>query len=569
MAAFLLFGRRVPRRTILELDLANGLGERPPDGLAARVLGPDRPTVRDAVDALERGAADERVRGLVVRIGPAEPGLARVEELRDAIRGFRAADKPALAFAESFGEFGGGERGYYLATACDEIWLQPSGGVGITGIAATVPFVRETFDRLGIEPRLDRREQYKTVVNSFTERGFTEPHRAVLRSLVASLFDRMLHEIADARTLPVERVAALVDRGPLPARTARAEGLVDRLAYRDEVNEALRTRTDGDATLLGHADYLKRAGRPARKGRDLIALIYGIGAVVRGESRWRPVRGAAMEADSIRAAFREAVGDRRVRAIVFRIDSPGGSYIASDAIRRVVARARAAGKPVVVSMGDVAASGGYFIALAADRIVAHPSTLTGSIGVAGGKLVTTEFWRRLGVRWGEVRAGEHAGMASPLRDYSESEWARVQEELDRIYADFVAKVAEARGIDLERARELARGRVWTGEQAHGFGLVDELGGLPLAFALAREAADLAPDARVRRRVYPQTPSLLGRLLGLKRSGASRGGLLDHRRHGLARAVLRLIRYASTSRSPAPGPAGDVRSPRMPPLQSRR
>ncbi len=502
---------QVPARTVLEVDLERPLAEYMPRDPLAGLLQSRRILLRDVLDALERARDDDRVVGLVARIGPAPLGLAQLQELRDAVTAFRAGGKRAVAFGEAFGEFGPGNGAYYLATAFGEIYLQPSGDVGVTGLLAETPFVRGTLDKLGVVPRFGARGEYKTAVNTFTERGFTAAHREAATRLIDSQFGQIVRGIAGARGLSEDEVRAIVDRAPLSAEEALAAKLVDGLRYRDEVLAGLE---DGEAKpeRLPLLRYLDRAGAPPVAG-DTVALIHGVGAVQRGRSGVDPLSGnVGMGSDTVTAAFRDAVEADRVRAILFRIDSPGGSYIASDTIWREVSRAREAGKPVVVSMGNVAASGGYFVALPADKIVAQPGTITGSIGVFAGKMLTAGLWEKLGVTFDDVRIGAHATMWTGLHDYTPGERARFEAALDRIYADFTGKVAAGRSLPTARVLEIAQGRVWTGEDARAHGLVDALGGYPEALRLVRESLGLAADAPVHLEPFPAPRGLLGGLL---------------------------------------------------------
>lgn len=520
--------RRIARQVILEVDLEPGLLERRPGHPLARLRDQDKLTLPGLVQVLARAATDPRVVALVVRLGAGGFGLARVEEVRDAVRSLREAGKHTVAFSETMGEAEPGHGGYYLSTAFDEVWLQPSGSLGLTGLLAAVPFAREGLDRLGLRPLVDRRREYKTASNLFTEDGLTDPHREMLESVVGDIFDRLVGEIATARELDRGRVRELVGSGPIPAGEALETGLVDHLGYRDELDEALEDRF-GKAQRLDPSGYLSRAGRPFRKGRSWVAIIQVTGLIQRGPSYYRPGAGSITGSDSIRDAFRDAVKNPRVKAILLRVDSPGGSYVGSDLIHREVVRARAQGKPVIVSMGNAAASGGYFIAAAADRIVAQPSTLTGSIGVVYGKVVTRDLWERLGVRWDEVRQGGNAGMWSTLHEYSDDEWERLQHILDQVYEDFTDKVGRGRSLDRGQVEEVARGRVWTGNDARRLKLVDESGGMLRAFLLARQAADLPPEESVRLEPFPRPRSLLRRVMEL---AAGRGPQAFAARRGL-------------------------------------
>jgi protease-4 len=309
--------------------------------------------------------------------------------------------------------------------------------------------------------------------------------------------------IAEGRRIPEDQVRALVDRGPFLGQEAVDAKLVDGVAYRDDVYSRVKQKAGPGAQLLYLGKYLQRAGRLHHSGKT-IALIYGVGGVQRGRSGFDPVfGGVSMGSDTVTAAFRAAIENPDVKAILFRIDSPGGSYVASDAIWRETVHARRAGKPVIASMGYVAGSGGYFIAMAADKIVAQPGSVTGSIGVLGGKMLTNGFWQKLGVSFDEVHTGKNATMWNSSSDFTPAEWARFQAWLDRVYDDFTSKVADGRHLPKQRVLEIAKGRVWTGEDAKQLGLVDELGGFPVALALARKAARIPDTEDVRLEVFPK------------------------------------------------------------------
>jgi protease IV len=493
---------------ILELDLTEGLaGERPADPVSA-MLARHRVPLADVLDGLRRASRDPRVRVLVVRVGGRPIGLATVQELRRAIEAFRDSGKLTVAWAETFGEFSAGNVPYYLATAFDSIWLQPSGDLGLTGIAMQRLFYRGAMDRLGVDFQVAKRHEYKSAAEQLTERAYTGPAREATERLAASVTEQLIDAIAERRGIAAAEVRKLIDRGPFLAYQALKEGLVDELGYRDEVYAQARRRAGQDA-LLQHLIRYQRSRALAERARKLpagrqrcVALIYATGPIRRGRSGRGPLTGGAMGSDTIAAALRSTAADDAVRAIVLRVNSPGGSYIASDTIWREVVRARSAGKPVVVSMGDVAASGGYFISMAADAIVAQPGTVTGSIGVLSGKPVLGELLGRAGVTTDLVAEGSHSDMFTTTRPFSDDEWELVNAWLDRIYADFTGKVAEGRGMSPERVHELARGRVWIGADALDNGLVDELGGLDKAAALARRRAGLPSSAPLRG--YPRT-----------------------------------------------------------------
>ncbi len=496
---------------ILELDLTEGITDEPPADPLSALLTHRRNRLSDMIDGLRRAQADGRVQALVAKVGGRRIGVAKIQELRDVITQFRKSGKTTIAWAESFGDFGPGNLAYYLATAFDQIYLQPSGDLGLTGIALETTFYRGTLDKLGIDYEVAKRHEYKNAVNVLTEHAFDAPHREAQQRLVESVTEQITSGIAEHRGMSHADARGLIDSGPFIGEEATGAGLVDALGYRDEVYAAVRKEVGAGAELqyVGRYNRAQKLARGARKlpnpRERFVALIHANGVIRRGRSGRGPIQSTAIGSDTLTAALRAATADDRVLAIVLRVNSPGGSHVASDTIWREVVRARASAKPVVVSMGDLAASGGYYISAPADVIVAQPGTLTGSIGVFGGKPVITGLMERAGLSTDAVHEGERARMFSNTHRYAPDEWGRVNTWLDRIYADFTGKVAEGRRLTSARVHEVARGRVWTGADALQCGLVDELGGLELAEQIARRRAGLPPDAPVR--PYPRVSPL--------------------------------------------------------------
>jgi len=492
---------------ILELDLTDGITETRPTDPVSALMSRNRAALPDILDGLRRARADDRVTALVTRLGGKAIGLAAVQELRRAIAAFADAGKTTVAWADSFGEFSASNVQYYLATAFEKIWLQPSGDLGLTGIAVERLFLRGLLDKVGADFQVAKRYEFKSAAEQLTEAGFSAPARQETERMTASITEQLVQDIAERRGISREKVGELIDAGPYLAARAQAEGLVDQLGYRDEVYAEARKQAGPDAVVLYLGRY-QRAKALAERARATVtrvpgsqdpgvALIHATGPIRRGRSGRGPLTGGAMGSDTIASAIRAAAKDEHVRAIVLRVNSPGGSYVASDTIWREVVRARAGGKPVVVSMGDVAASGGYFISMAADQIIAQPGTITGSIGVLTGKPVLGGALGRAGITADRIVQGAHAAMFSSLEPFSDTEWTLVNDWLDHIYADFTAKVASGRGMTPEQVHQVAKGRVWTGADALAHGLVDELGGLDRAVAVARQRAGLPPTAPVR------------------------------------------------------------------------
>jgi protease-4 len=496
---------------ILELDLTEGIAEGPPADPVSAVLSMRRSRVADVLDGLRRARSDQRVKALVVKVGGRPIGLATVQEIRRAVEEFGDAGKLTVAWAETFGEFSAGNLPYYLATAFDTVFLQPSGDLGLTGIAMERLFLRGALDHLGVDVQVAKRHEYKSAAEQLTERSFSGPAREATERLAESVVGQLTEAISERRRIDPAEVRKLIDRGPFLAEQAHQAGLVDELGYRDEVYARVRKQAGQDA-LFVHLGRYQRSRALAERARRLpnpkqrhVALIYATGPIRRGRSGRGLMSGGAMGSDTISAALRAAADDGGARAIVLRVNSPGGSYVASDTIWREVVRARNAGKPVVVSMGDVAASGGYYIAMGADAIVAQPGTVTGSIGVLSGKPVLGGLLGRAGVTTDSVTEGAHSGMFATTHPFSDEEWALVNDWLDHIYADFTGKVAAGRRMSADRVHELARGRVWTGADALANGLVDEIGGLDRAAAIARRRAGLPAAAPLR--IYPRAAPL--------------------------------------------------------------
>jgi len=505
----------LPAKIVLRIDLENGLIEAPSDSPLARLQSNGAYALRDVVEAIELGAADKKVSGLYVTFDGSPLSMARAQEIRDAVHKFRASGKPTVAFAETMGESGNGTVSYFLASAFERIWLQPSGDLAMTGFMAETPFIRDALDKLDITPQFSGRYEYKTAIATFTEKSFTKEHRQSLKGLVENWSGQVIDGVATDRKITREQVRTLIDQAPVLAGEALEAGLVDRLGYHHEA-EADVTQNGGEFVDI---DAYLHKNRPHPKNATKIALIPVVGAITRGNSEGTPLGGEeAAGSHTVVKALEDAGDDDEIKAVVLRIDSPGGSYVAADTIWRAVKRLREQNKPVIASMGGVAASGGYFIAMGADKIVAQPGTITGSIGVFSGKFALQDFSRKLGITWDEVHEGANAPMWSEVQAFSPEAFARLNQMLDHIYEDFTGKAAEARGLKAEEMDALARGRIWTGSEAKRVGLVDELGGVSTAFALARQAAGLGPEVAAELVPYPPAKSMMELIADFLKTG---------------------------------------------------
>jgi protease-4 len=521
----------VPDGTVLELDLQSVPHETGGFDPFALIASAGRALLlREAVAAIHRAAEDPRVAGLIARIQIPIAAAGPVQELREAIAAFSDV-KPSLAWAETYP----GTLSYYLASAFREVWMQPSGTVGLIGFATNALFLRDALDKAGIEAQFIARGEYKSAANLFTQDKYTDAHREADSRLIESLHAQVWQAVAESRHIEPGDVDALANKAPLLRDDAVTGRLVDRIGFRDEAYSRIGelVGAPGISPETGDADsddapprlYLSRYARataprptppmppiPGRKTKPTIAVVTVHGPIVsgRGGPQMLPFGNSSAGGDTIAAALREAAADDSVSAIVLRVDSPGGSVNGSETIWREVNRARDRGKPIVASMGAVAASGGYYVSMGADSIVANAGTITGSIGVVTGKLVARELKDRLGVGSDSVRTNPNADAWSINQPFTDEQHAHVEAEADLLYTDFVERVAQGREMSVEAVDAIARGRVWTGADAKERGLVDELGGLRTAITRAKVLAGLEPDVDVRLVSYPGS-SLMDRL----------------------------------------------------------
>jgi protease-4 len=488
----------MPARGYLEVPLSGAVSEvAAPDSLSSLFLGAKPLAVYDLWMNLRKAKVDGRIQAVLLRLGLLQCDWAKANEMREAILDFRRSGKKVYAVIEEAPDF---DMEYFVATACDRIILHPLGWLGINGIGGYVPFVKGALDKLGVRAEFEHVEEYKTAANMFTEKGFTPAHREEMESLYSDLFAQYVLTAAKARGKTEAEFRTLVDRGFFQGERAKAAGLVDDCLYEDEIQALLRQ--DGRTSArVRFDDYTKV--KPSSVGLETgrtVALIYAVGTIMTGESLPQ-VMGGSTVARWIRAAR----NDGSVKAIVLRVDSPGGSSVGSDVIWREVALARKV-KPVVVSMSDVAGSGGYWIAMAATKIVAQPQTLTGSIGVLAGKFSIDGLLGKLGITSEKLAFGEKADIFSPFRPFTPDERKVLKEEILWTYERFLSKAAEGRGLTRDEVDAVGKGRVWTGRQAKDRKLVDELGGLTMAVGIAKKEAGIDADEEVRFDVWPKKRS---------------------------------------------------------------
>lgn len=530
---------KVPDKIVLVLDFREELSERDdtmPDfrSLLSFVAKerPGRTTVREMVQALRNGSKDQRVIGAVGLFGANLPHLAQAQEIRAALEKFRAAGKFTIAYSTSYGAFGPGNNAYYMASAFEKIWLQPVGNVGLSGMRMENPFGRSVLDKLGVKAEFVQREEYKSAMAFITEDKMPPAMREEMQTILNSLNDQVSGGIAASRGMKADDVKALMAKGPYTAKEALALKLIDKIGYTDEI-EAWIDETHGKKTAkLRPGQYVRlpdtdKSGKPVVQPplKAPVALIVAQGEIAEDGGGPSPLSGGepSMDTREIVGAFSDAVEDKDVKIIVFRVDSPGGSPTASETIRRAVVRAQQQGKKVIVSMGLMAGSGGYWIAMNADRIIANPATLTGSIGVLSGKINLGGLYEKLGLNWEILQTGaDYSGMWSSTHGYTPEEKARLDVLIDDAYDAFRENVSAARKIPKEKMPGVSKGRVFTGEQAVRLGLVDELGGLQTAFDYAKTSLGMKPEDRLAVRSFPRqtTPAervrdLLKELFGME------------------------------------------------------
>ena len=491
-------------KSVLVIDAQGEITEQRSMDILSALGGSNTPVLHDYLDAIDAARTDPRIVGMVVRIGPLSTGWAKLEEIRSRLIAFQSSGKPSICYLG----YDGIENGeYYLASACKQIWLVPSAPVNIHGMMAEATFYRGALDKLKIVPEYYHIAEYKTAGNEYTEKKFTPAHREEVESLLHSIYDQYVSETSAARHMKRDQFDALVKSGPFLGTEAATNGLVDRLAYWDQVQGYFRNRPGGwnELSLNRYRTML-----PGPSG-ERIAVVHVTGLIASGGSGSSPTEGQISGGDSVAAALRAARNDSGIHAIVLRVDSGGGSVVASEVIRREVQLANSV-KPVVVSMSDTAASGGYWISAPASRIVADPDTITGSIGVLIGKFNLAGLYNMLGVSTDSVATSDNATLFSDEQNFSPVQREYIQRSLQDTYTEFTAGVAAGRRMSVEAVDKIAKGRVWSGAQAKEIGLVDDLGGIDRAVEVAKQLAHIPKAQSVQLVQYPAEKSFWQMLL---------------------------------------------------------
>jgi protease IV len=512
VAAFRHREPSIENNSVLSLRVAGPLPDYVPDDPLRRFFGGPQQSLSNLVLQFKKAKVDKRIKAIVLDVNMSGAGWGKSEEIREAIADFRSSGKPVYAYMEF-----GLNKEYYIASACDKIYLPPPGELFINGLAADVLFFRGSLDKLGIYPDMVQVGKYKTAVETFTRKDMSDANREFMNALLDDLFSRYVETIAKARGKSPEDVRTIIDDAPYSSERAKEVGLIDGVAYHDELEKELKSKLgykdSEELRLVRGSDY--KEVEPESLGLDKgekIAVIYASGDINSGKSQNSPSGDQSIGSDTLAKAIKDAGDDKSIKAIVIRVDSPGGSGLASDIIWHAVEAAKAK-KPVVVSMSDVAASGGYYISAGANKIIAEPSTITGSIGVFAGKPVIKGFYDWLGISNEYVLRGKQAGMFRESEKFTPEERTKFEELVKRTYYDdFVPKVAKGRNKTPEYVDSVAQGRVWTGAQGKERGLVDEFGGLDRAVEVAKELAKIPKDKGVRRVIFPYPTTLWQQLL---------------------------------------------------------
>lgn len=498
-----------------------------PEGAApSGLFGNSVETLPDVLSRLEKAAADQKLNGLILRINDPTLGWAKVNELAQAIRQVRNKGKRVFAFLDS-----ATTHDYVVAAACDQIVMPESGELTLLGLRAEVTFYKNLLDWLHVKADMLRVGEYKSAAEPFTRTEMSPEFRREMEAILDDYLRQIVDSVSKARKIDREKLLAAIDGGPYTAQKARELGLIDKVAYEDEVEGLLKgseskrpvelaksygkKKSDNDfsgfAGMMKMMSLLMGSEQPKRpSSRPKVAVIHAVGAIMTGKSRADFLGGETLGSETFNKAVRQASEEKTVKAIVVRVDSPGGSALASDLMWRALQKS---GKPVIVSMGDVAASGGYYISMGANRIFAEPGTLTGSIGVVGGKVAIGGLLEKVGITTSVISRGKNSGAMSMISGFNDSERSAMQRMLNDIYGQFTHKAAQGRKMDYDKLEKLARGRVYTGAMAVKLGLVDELGTLDDAVKFAAKAGGLSRDEPVERWILPPAVNPLEAIFG--------------------------------------------------------
>lgn len=531
----------VPEKAILEIDFNQNYAESRGDDFFAEFTGASVYSVFDLVRAINIAASDDKVKAIKANINASSLGLAQIQDISNAINVFKSSGKQAYIYSSSIGFLGGGSKDYYLASNFSQIWLQPSAEIGVTGVNIEVPFFNKVLKKIGVEPEFYSRYEYKTAVSSLISSDFTAEYKEELNKVGGGLFNQLVEQIAKNRNLSNDDVKKVINEAPVDAEFALQSKFIDKIAYEQELNTFLKK--EYDAEFVSIDSYMSAINEYDDKNFPLVAFLVLDGIIEDGVSSNSPLNEAVIGSQSVIKQIEELKNKENLKALVIRLNSPGGSYTASDEIRFALEDLKKEKNiPIVVSMGNYAASGGYFISLAADYVVAMPATFTGSIGVVGGKIVLKKLWENLDINWGEISFGDNAGILSYNHTFSKKEQKIFNASLDRIYQDFTTKVMNARKLDKTQMDNVARGRVWLGTDAVRLGLIDALGGIEYAILKAKDLSGIKPTDKFLLLYFPRKQSFQEKLVKYIESGGGLPAIEMAEKYGLNIRDMKMLHY---------------------------
>lgn len=532
---------KVPESAILDIDFNKNYAEMRSDDFFAEFTGASAYSVFDVVRAINIAADDSRIKAIRANVNVAELGLSQIQDVVDAINVFKSKGKKTYIYSSSMGSVGGGSKEYYLASAFDQIWVQPSAEIGVVGVNIEVPFFNNILKKIGVEPEFYSRYEYKTAVTSLLSSDFTKEYKKELSKVGGGLYEQLVTNISVNRNLSKERVIDIINNAPLTAKVASEVGFVDKIAYMQDLTTYLQQ--EYAASFVSIDDYMSGINDYSDDKKPLVAFLVLDGVIEDGLSVNSPLNEAVIGSKSVLSQIAELKQKENLKALVVRVNSPGGSYTASNEIRYAIENLKKDKNiPVVVSMSNYAASGGYFISTAADYIIAEPATLTGSIGVVGGKFVFAKLWENIDINWGEINFGENASILSSNHLFTEAEKKIFNASLDQVYQDFTAKVMRARNFDETKINDIARGRVWLGQDALKLGLIDEIGGIDDALIKAKNLAQIMPGDKFSLQYYPRRQSFQEKLTKFIENGGGLPAIKMMDKYGVNLKDIQMLRH---------------------------
>ena len=506
----------LPKHIVLSLDLNGSFAEKAGLPSLSNPFPKPMATIHQITRTLDRAADDKRVHGLYIKLDNGDYGLAHIQEFRDAIDRFQASGKFVYLYSNSFGGFGSSMGEYHLAATMDEIWMQPVGTLGLTGYSLQMPFFRGLLDKIGVEPEVISKGRYKSTPETFSQTTASPANKEMSQALLNSLFDQFIADVSADRDIDPETLKGIINQSPMTDIEALKSGLIDSLGYWDEFIEHVQDGAPQDAESVTLSRYGRSLGKRSRKAPKF-AFIQAAGAISSFAEGAVPLDDDSAFSEEIWDAFQDAMDHPDIDAIIFRVDSPGGTPTAAETIRRAVTLAKKE-KPVIVSMGNMATSGGYWVSSEASAIIAQPATLTGSIGVFAIKPNLSGLWEKLNINWETIDRGQNADLWSTNKALTPQEKQQLQSLINHTYGQFLERVGTGRNLSPDQLKAVAEGRIWTGEQALDNGLIDGLGGIETTVMKGKELTNTPEDVDVTLIPFPKPLTTIEQIIKLANEG---------------------------------------------------